>query len=159
MLAYIFGNMMHLKLMKYAHKVSTKEQFAKGKIKTPFVLGAIIDLRNCWNLPTSDGIKLLKVGYNGLKESLISQSGEFPINESFASRSLDRAVIEYIHTINKVEKQNEFDTVRGAFEEGSPVYLGTKITQKNHIQICVRNKSCIRGYFLPRPIKKYNPNL
>ncbi|UXX80958.1 hypothetical protein N7E81_07585 [Reichenbachiella carrageenanivorans] len=145
--------------LSYAQDVATDAQFAKGKIKTPFVIGAIIDLKSCWNLPTSGGVKLLKKGYKGLKKTTQLAGLEMPKNKNYAARFLDRAVIEYIHGINEENNFNKFDTVRGAFEEGDPVYDGTTITQKNHIQICVRNPKCIRGYFLPQPIEKYNPHL
>ena len=52
-----------------------------------------------------------------------------------------------------------YDTIRGAFPEGDPIYPGTEITEKNHIQISVKNVNCIKGYFLPMPLKKYNPSL
>ena len=44
----------------------------------------------------------------------------------------------------------DFDSTRGLFLEGSPVYEGAGIRLKNHIQICIRNKNCIKGFFIPR---------
>jgi len=43
-----------------------------------------------------------------------------------------------------------FDTTRGVFTEGGPVFPGAGILEKNHIQICVRNLNSIEGLFLPR---------
>jgi hypothetical protein len=34
-------------------------------------------------------------------------------------------------------------TVRGSFAEGAPIYPGSKILQKAHIQIAVRDAACI----------------
>ncbi len=42
-----------------------------------------------------------------------------------------------------------FQTVRGAFVEGDPVYEGARIHAKTHVQIAVRDPSCILGYFRP----------
>lgn len=42
-----------------------------------------------------------------------------------------------------------YDTVRGAFWEGGPIYPGARIEKKNHVQICVRNADSIIGYFRP----------
>ena len=39
-----------------------------------------------------------------------------------------------------------FDTARGIFTEGGPVYEGAGIQTKNHIQICIRNLNCIKGF-------------
>jgi hypothetical protein len=42
-----------------------------------------------------------------------------------------------------------YDTVRGAFWEGGPIYPDARIEKKNHVQICVRNADSIIGYFRP----------
>jgi len=44
----------------------------------------------------------------------------------------------------------QFDTARGVFTEGGPAFPGAGIQKKSHIQICVRNTKCIKGFFLPR---------
>lgn len=43
-----------------------------------------------------------------------------------------------------------FDSTRGVFTEGGPVFPGAGILEKSHIQICIRNPNCIKGFFLPR---------
>ena len=43
-----------------------------------------------------------------------------------------------------------FDTVRGAFPEGDPVFADSKILTMTHVQICVRNPEVVVAYFLPR---------
>jgi hypothetical protein len=64
---------------------------------------------------------------------------------------LDCAVIEYLHkSFEESEDPVRFDSVRGAFYEGDVAYAGTDIRRKNHIQICLRNMNCIKGFFLPR---------
>ncbi len=45
---------------------------------------------------------------------------------------------------------NPFDTIRGIFTEGGPAYKGAGIQTKNHIQVCIRNLNCIKGFFIPR---------
>lgn len=75
------------------------------------------------------------------------------------NKALDCAVIQYIHQSNKDEGKAMYDTVRCAFQEGAEVYPGATASQRLHIQICVLNPDCIRGYYLPRPVEKFNPNL
>ena len=69
--------------------------------------------------------------------------------------------IEFMHEQIFAEYQKEiavkgfsniklFDSTRGVFTEGGEVFPGAKIQKKNHIQICVRNLNCIKGFFLPR---------
>jgi hypothetical protein len=43
-----------------------------------------------------------------------------------------------------------FDSVRGAFTEGGKAFTGAGIFERSHIQICVRNFNCIKGFFKPR---------
>jgi len=43
-----------------------------------------------------------------------------------------------------------FDSTRGVFTEGGPAFDGAGIYAKSHIQICIRNLNCIKGFFLPR---------
>lgn len=63
-------------------------------------------------------------------------------------RELDCAVIN--DCIRRVGLRNySFDTVRGAFLEGPPVFPGTTISAQTHIQIAVRTLDCILGVFRP----------
>jgi len=48
-----------------------------------------------------------------------------------------------------------FDSARGLFTEGCPAFPGAGIQKKNHIQICIRNNNCIKGFFLPRKLIKF----
>ena len=44
---------------------------------------------------------------------------------------------------------SRIDSVRGVFVEGKSVYPGAGIPEKTHIQICIVNPNCIKGYFAP----------
>lgn len=65
-------------------------------------------------------------------------------------RKLDCAVIERLHKMNEDLHRTAYDNVWGIFFEGGPIYLGTGILEKTHVQICVRNPNCIKGYFAPK---------
>jgi hypothetical protein len=54
-----------------------------------------------------------------------------------------------IHELTQDSKFESFDSVRGLFIEGEPVYPGSGFYDKTHIQICVVNPNCIKGYFSP----------
>lgn len=43
-----------------------------------------------------------------------------------------------------------FDSVRGVFTEGGPAFEGAGLFEKSHIQVCIRNPNCIKGFFIPR---------
>jgi len=59
-------------------------------------------------------------------------------------------VIETLHEVRKEANLTPFDSVRGVFFEGDELYPGAGFKVKNHIQLCIRNPNCIKGYFLPR---------
>lgn len=64
-------------------------------------------------------------------------------------RYRDCAVIEALHAYRRSSELDRFDSVRGMFAEGAPLYEDAGFHEKNHIQICVRNPNCIKGYFRP----------
>ena len=69
-------------------------------------------------------------------------------------RKLDCAVTNTLHRFREVNDLPAYDTVRGLFWEGDAIYPGAGVREGNHIQICVRDLSCILGYF--RPIQLAN---
>ena len=132
------------------------------KIKEPYVVGAIIDLGLCLNFGERQAIALLQRSYNDLKSAL--QVAGLNLNDKYKNlypdeggftlvRPLDCAVINHIHDMLK-KKDIYYDTVYGYFQEGGDVYEGAGIKEKTHVQICVRNLDCIKGYFLPRLLQK-----
>ena len=93
-----------------------------------------------------------------LSQVIKGSGGKMPVNKK-DNRALDCAVIQFIHQSNEEEGKAQYDTIRCAFPEGQEAYEGASITSKLHLQICVRNTSMIKGFFLPRPLIKYNPQL
>lgn len=131
------------------------------KIKEPAVIGAVIDLGYCLNLTDSHYIGLLKNEYMIMKQEFELLGLDMPKNtgktEDLLLRKLDCAVIEHLHTRMKSRKEGglaegvePFDSARGLFSEGERIYPGAGIREKTHVQVCVRNPNCIKGYFEPR---------
>jgi hypothetical protein len=130
----------------------------KSKIKEPAVIGAVIDLGNCFDLLDVKYLKLLRLGYDTLVQSLEKSGEPLPQNKPFKDsadlllRHLDCACIESVHNLNKTVNEKPFDSVRGAFFEGDELYPTAGFKEKNHIQISIINPECIKGYFIPRNI-------
>jgi hypothetical protein len=144
--------------LEYAVDSAEGKQKNKVRIKTPFVIGAIIELGNCLNLVEPKSINIVKEAHAAL-ERLTKETGEkMPVNKG-ANRTLDCSVIQAVHQLNKNEGEIPYDTIRCAFQEGGPIYEGSNFTSRLHIEICVINISLIKGYFLPQPIDLYNPYL
>jgi len=141
----------------------------RGTLHTPSVVGVVYNLDFCLDFTDSEFIEILASYFELMKEDLQIAGKELPKNKDlpkdknhdFILRELDCAVIEYLH--QKIDEQiksdifkkgfseyKHFDTVRGIFTEGGPAFDGAGIQSKNHIQICIRNLNCIKGFFLPR---------
>ena len=138
---------------------SLKENPRKGKkpISTPCVLGAVLDLGHCLDFMSLKYLNILTNSYDTLAQ-VYEQSGlKIPENISTEEngdlllRRLDCAVIELII---KTKKKPKFDSVRAVFWEGDVPYPNAGFKKKNHIQICIRNPNCIKGYFRPLELLK-----
>jgi hypothetical protein len=142
--------------LEFAH--NARETNPKSKIQKPAVLGAVIDLGKCLDLLDYNNFSYLRHGYETLAETRAKAglpNNRTPKNtnpDDFIFRELDCAVLETVHEINEKRDMPHFDSVRAVFWEGSPVYPDAGFKDKNHIQICIRNPNCIKGYFIPRDL-------
>lgn len=135
-----------------------------SSVKEPAIIGAVIDLGYCMDMMDSMYLSDLKEAYSVL-ELMLNQSGAaLPVNSNIGNstdklmRRLDCAVIEMAHSMNEGSGEKPYDSVRGVFWEGKELYPGAGFTERNHIQICVRNPNCIKGFFLPREMDIHYPN-
>lgn len=130
-----------------------------SKIKTPAVLGAVLDLGRCLDLTNRNAIATVKSGYEWLKDRV----DVMPINKNVGSdkdlllRVLDCAVIQAVHAMCELDEMTPYDSVRGMFTEGKEAYPGAGFMEETHTQICITNPNCIKGYFLPRQKDKNYP--
>lgn len=127
-------------------------------IETPAVIGAVIDLGFCLNLLDSNHLKILKNQYELLKTKMSIAEKPLPTNRNVKDntdlllRYLDCAVIEDLHQERKKNNLPPYDSVRGVFFEGKPIYETSGFMEQSHIQICIRNPNCIKGFFAPKEI-------
>lgn len=125
------------------------------KRKEPAVIGAVISLGHCLDLTDYGSAAILKTGYEILALELSLIGKPLPVNknikgnEDLLLRELDCAVIERIHQYNRDNNERAYDSVRGVFIEGKPVYEDSGIMEKTHTQLCIINPNCIKGYFMP----------
>ena len=128
----------------------------RGEIEDPMVVGAYIHLGRCFDLTDTWATSYLAPFHQELKLDL----GEsLPVNRpagktdfDLVLRDLDCAVLNYaLRTADEELGGGDkyFQTARGVFLEGDPIYEGARIFTKTHVQIAVRDPSCILGYFRP----------
>jgi hypothetical protein len=134
------------------------EKALKGEIQNPAIVGAIIDLGNCLDLSTIEGVELIKQAYEAYKNLRVKAGKSLHKNtdppqskvKDKLIRRLDYAVIEQLHQMLKETEIEPYQTVRGVFLEGDEAYPGAGILERTHTQIAVRDTDCIIGYFRPR---------
>jgi hypothetical protein len=142
--------------LDFARELKNNPREGRQVIKKPSVLGAVIDMGFCLDLLDTEYINLVKESYQTLVASCITLELPVPVNKGLRGskdlllRNLDCAVIENLHIQRDSNNLKAFDSVRGAFIEGEPLYSNAGFHEKNHIQICLRNPNCIKGFFLPR---------
>jgi hypothetical protein len=131
--------------------------FAKNhpgrKIKSPAVLGAVIDPGFCLNLLNTKDRELVKKSHETIKNRIDNFERTLLSNyrNNNGLHNLDCLVIENLHNIRHSLNQPPFESIRGAFTEGPELYPGAGFREKDHIQLCIRNPNCIKAFFIPRP--------
>lgn len=135
------------------------EQQARRKgsrIKRPAVIGAVIQLGNCFDLLDVRFTKQLSLQAARLENELDLQGRSLPDNENAGTGDFDwlrrhrdcfvlNSVIPYVEAVQGCT----FHSVRGVFQEGEPAFRGAGIKLKSHIQIAVRDPRALIGYFRP----------
>lgn len=146
-----------------------KDKKKRGTIKKPAVIGAVLQLGNCCDLTDKKSIEVIKYYYDNLKADFYDVGIPLPVNKDLKVdkhkdmllRELDCTVLEYMHSriLDGYKKDIAakgfseyviYDSTRGVFTEGGPAYEGAGMFDKSHIQICIRNSNCIKGFFMPR---------
>lgn len=121
-----------------------------GRRGRPAVVGAVIQLGNCFDLLDESITSVLADSYQELARSFADEGQALPRNRGRESklRILDCLVVN--DCLRRLAAQGRiYDTVRGAFFEGEPIYPGAGFARESHIQVVIRNPACIIGVFRP----------
>ena len=106
------------------------------------VVQATITLGHCLNLLDTTHFDRMEQSYQGILQTFQRLRLILPKNNR-KLHELDYTVVEYYCEDTLVTSGMAFQTVRGCFPEGSPLYEGSKILRETHIQVAVRDPSCI----------------
>jgi hypothetical protein len=130
-----------------------EQERKRGKIKKVAVVGAILQLGNCFDLMDTKFTDELTVAFEMLKGIHEQPGRSLPVNGGKTPdrkvRRLDCAVLNLYFT-RLAERGETYDTVRCGFVEGPPAFDGSGIRRQSHVQVAVRNPHCIVGVFRPR---------
>jgi len=128
-------------------------QLSRGKVRSPAVVGAVLQLGRCFDLTDTKTTRELRAAFSIFKRAQRQARQPLPKNRGPTRdrllRDRDCAVINlYMGLLDGGGRG--YDSVRCAFREGSPAFSGSAIYQETHIQIAVRNPACIVGVFRPK---------
>ena len=135
--------------LEFAEEAAKGSPLSKGVIKEPFVVGAVLDLGYCLDLLETDSLDEMTKAYEFYAAASQASGLELAENKGpdRQRRFLDRAVVEAVHHLREKGNLETYDSVRAAFWEGGDLYPGAGFQKQTHIQLAVRNASCIKGYF------------
>lgn len=126
-----------------------KDKMKRGEIKKPAVVGALIHLGKCFDLLDTQATSILSSAFEEFQQLLSDEGKQIPKNsEDELKRKRDCALLNYLMELFS-KYGVPYQTVRGVFTEGPPAFEGSGIRLKSHVQIAVRDPSCILGYFRP----------
>lgn len=138
-------------------------------IGTPAVVGAVLDVSRWLDITTQPGIQHFKAALKTLETGLAQKNAALPENrpafdgdQENLHRALDRAIFQTVHSMREKSQQNAlaagntqdvmayapFQAVRGAFTQGAAISAHSAIHGQSHIQIALRDSSCVLGWFL-----------
>lgn len=127
-----------------------QRRFTKRLITSPYVVGAVMKLSIVLDVSTQDGIDAFRTSYDSLKTAGVtlkrntqSQADDTDV----ILRGLDRQVFKNLHQMYKDQGLPPLDAVRGAFPQGEAVAPTSAIFANSHVQIALRDQTCVLGYF------------
>jgi hypothetical protein len=124
-------------------------EWAAHRFHEPAVIGAVIQLGECFDLLDAEHTDLLAEAAKEYFRQAHVQGLEVPENTPGGGRFRDCAVLNA--TLDALEEDGwRHQTVRCVWREGNPVADGMSIWSRSHIQVAVRDPACIIGYFWPR---------
>ena len=118
--------------------------WARERFDAPAVLEARIRLGNCLNLLDTRICADLSRAYLRAASEAAADGRELPWND--LSRKLhyrDRFIVEFYCRNAQSGGLDRPQTVRGCFPEGEPIYEGSAILSQSHVQVAVRDLTCI----------------
>jgi hypothetical protein len=108
------------------------------------VIRAIIRLEDCFDLLDISSNDLLADAYTSFVDSHRSLGLPIPPQTAGAHR-LDRAVVNHAVGYLATQQRMTVRVVRGVFGEGQPVFPGSAILDRAHVQIAVRDRTIIES--------------
>jgi hypothetical protein len=116
-------------------------EWARERFAQPAVVSADIELRDCIDLLDIGWADWLQDAYEQFEEARKTQNIP-PPTQVAGRRELDREVLNLLVHVLETEGRT-VSSVRSAFTEGTPVFPGSAILSRSHVQIAVRDANIL----------------
>ena len=107
------------------------------------VLEATIRLGRCFNLLDIEHLADLREAYERALARSEARGATIPENLDDGRYYRDQFMIEFYCQLQAEEGRALFQTVRGCYPEGEPAFPGSRILSRAHVQVAVRDDSCL----------------
>ena len=107
------------------------------------VLEATIRLGRCFNLLDIEHLADLREAYERALARSEVRGAAIPENMDDGRYYRDQFMIEFYCQLQAEEGPALFQTVRGCYPEGEPAFPGSRILSRAHVQVAVRDDSCL----------------
>lgn len=124
-------------------------------IVAPTVVGVVLQIERMLDMTTQAGMQSYLHALTEVRRLAQLSGGVLPRNEAQTQdedgrmRALDCAVINMIHHSRRQRGLPDYQAVQGAFAQGQRLSPGSGFRERSHVQIALRDTSCIRGWFIP----------
>lgn len=153
--AYFFeGDLVRALNFAISSYQSPGKLYTKQPIGTSAVIGAVLCLQRVLDMTTQRGIEEFSLAC-AAAEPVFVTTGNTPVNRQAGAddveiihRAYDNAVFTFLHGAITMNSGVPYQAVRGAFSQCDRI--GASAFQRNsHVQLAVRDNSCVLGSFLP----------
>lgn len=134
----------------WEHSPERAEQWARARHgDRGAVIGAVLQLGDCFDLTDVAKTRELQQVHAQVEHEARERGHALPTNAGGDRDLKKRALDCWIINTHLDNEKESIQTVRGAFWEGPDLYQGAMLREQTHIQIAVRDPSCILGIFQP----------
>lgn len=156
--AYFFeGDSERARNFAEACRVQPSKLYSARPIVDPTVVGAVLCVSRCWDMTTMEGRGEYRSAFEELRRAEARRGRNMPTNrgadsedESMLIRGLDCAVFNMGHAVRERDRLPPYQLVRAAFYQGRPVVDSSEFRVGTHLQLALRDPSCVVGWFLPQ---------
>lgn len=132
------------------------KRFTAQPIAEPAVVGCVLCVQRCLDMTTRLGLREFEAALPTTIDGISASGASIPRNTAANGddadvllRRLDNAVFRFIHETRESDSGAiHYQMVRGAFRQGPSLAENSGFHRDSHIQLALRDPSCIRGWFL-----------